>query len=370
MRGGLILGAHEKDKIGFRELFAIMFITLGTKSTDMTTVFLFRDGSSAAWMIVIGSFLLVLPSLLLLSHVLKKFKNKNLLEVAELTLGKPAAFIIAAIFFVTIVQNVASDSRSYMTQLNTLNFPNTPLFFLTLCFLGVCMWGAKRGWEAIASTGWMIYPYLSISLVLLFFLMLKESVFGRIFPLFGTGEWEIAKASFKYTSLFAEPFLVALMYPFVKNHQAYTRGVFGGLSLTVLSMTLSYLSYLWMFDFTSIEYMSYPFNDAIRFIGLGKLIANLETFFVTVWLVGVFVKFTIYIYITCKIFGFLVRIEEFEHTIFPLTILIFILSTIPENNEMNVFIIREYSLVYYKYFLLSLPLLLWGGMKAKEVWAK
>ena len=55
---GGFLSKYEKDQVGFREFFAIIFLTIGTKATDMSTVFLFRDGLNAAWMIIIGSFLL------------------------------------------------------------------------------------------------------------------------------------------------------------------------------------------------------------------------------------------------------------------------------------------------------------------------
>ena len=47
----------------------------------MSTVFVFKEGLNAAWMIVIGSFLLILPSLFLLNSVLKKYQCKNILEV-------------------------------------------------------------------------------------------------------------------------------------------------------------------------------------------------------------------------------------------------------------------------------------------------
>lgn len=337
---------------------------------DMTTVFLFTDGLNAAWMIVIGSFIIILPFLFILNHVLKKYKDKHLLEVTQLSLGKPLTSIIAFIMLCAIVINVASDSRSYMAQLHTLNFPKTPLFFTTLCFLVFCAWGAKRGWEAMTSTAWMIFPYLITSLALLFFLMQREGTMLRTFPLYGPGQWEIAKASFKYTSIYPEPFLLAMMYPFVKDHRTYTRGLYSSLGFTVLLSAFMYLSYVWLFDYQSLSKISYPFNNAIRLVQLGESITNIETFFITVWLVAVFMKFIIYLYFACKIFGYLFRISEFEQTIIPITALVFLISLIPENNEINVFVIRETMLTYYKYFLLSLPPLLWIGTRIKEARAK
>jgi spore germination protein KB len=366
MKLGDFLGKHEKEQVGFRELFSIVVITLSLKATDMSTVFVFRDGLNAAWMIVICSFLLILPSLFLLNHVLKKYQCKNILEVTQLTLGKPFAFVIAFILLCFTLLNTASDSRSYLTQLTTINFPNTPMFILYLCFLTICAWGAKKGWESVGSIAWAVFPYLMLTIVLLIFLMLKEAHFNRIFPLFGTGMLEVAKASFGYTALFSEPFILAMMYPFVKNHGTYTKSLYTSLLLAVFIMVLFYLSYLCMFDFRSVEKITYPFNEAIRFVNFGRYIMNIETFFITLWLIATVVKFTVYIYIVCKIFGFLFQIKEFEYSIMPITLLILIIAMIPENNEVNMMVIRTSVSTYLKYFLLFLPPLLWVGSKIKE----
>ena len=169
MRWVIFLGKHEKDQVGFREFFSFIVISISLKATDMSTVFVFKDGLNAAWMIMIGSFLLILPSLFLLNSVLKKYQCKNILEVTQLTLGKPFAFVIAFILLCFTLLNTASDSRSYLTQLTTINFPNTPMFILYLCFLTICMWGAKKGWESVGSIAWAVFPYLMMTIVLLFF---------------------------------------------------------------------------------------------------------------------------------------------------------------------------------------------------------
>ncbi|MCM3567270.1 endospore germination permease [Neobacillus mesonae] len=359
------MARNEKDYVGYREIFAIVFLTVGSKATDMNIVLLFEDGLNAAWMIVIGSFLLIVPSLFLLNLVMKKYETKNLLEIIQLTLGKPAALLIGLVFLLYVLIVTASDTRSYVTQLITINFPNTPLFVIYLCFLLLCLWGAKKGWESVASIAWMILPYLLLSIGFLAFLLLREGEVYRTFPLFGTGKWEIAKASFKYTYLYSEAFLLAMMYPFVKNHQNYTKGLYSSLGFAVIFMAFMYLSYLWVFDFRSVGKITYPFNEAIRLVSLGRTIANIETFFITVWLVGVFVKFMVYIFFLCKIFGFVFRIDEYEYVVVPITLLILVMGMIPENNEVNMFFIRKGIAVYFKYVILFLPPLLWGVTKIK-----
>lgn len=367
MKKGGILAKYEKDQIGFRELFSLIVAGVATRSSDMTTGLLLRDGLNAAWMIVIGSFLLILPAILLLNNVLKKYQSKNLLEVTQFLLGKPIAFVIGLLMLFFVVTNTALDSRSYMTQLTTMNFPNTPLFILYLCFLLVCLWCVKRGWESLGGVAWIITPFTLLSVTFLIFLMLKEGTFLRIFPLFGSGKWEVAKASFTYISLFSDAVFFAMMYPFVKDHKTYTRGLFSGLLCAVFLMVLIYISYILIFDYRSVGQMTYPFSEAIRFISLGKAISNIETFFMTIWLLGVFVKFSLYIYLSCKIFGFVFQIKEFEHTILSITLLIFLIGMMPENDVYNVFVIRKHTFAYSKYILLLLPPLLWTVMKIKEV---
>lgn len=212
----------------------------------------------------------------------------------------------------------------------------------------------------------MVLPYLLLAIGFLYFLMIKDAIFLRIFPLFGSGKWAIAKASFQFTYLYPEPFILSMMYPFVKSHKIYTRGLYSSLLFTVFIMATMYLAYVWLFDYRSLIKITFPFNEAIRVVSIGKTITNIEPFFITIWLIGAFVKFIVYIYFLCKIFGYIFSIKEYENTIIPIGLLILMMAMIPESNEINVFIIRQHTGIYVKYLLLFLPPLLWSVSKIKE----
>jgi spore germination protein KB len=356
----------EKDQVGIREFFAIVVFMIGTKATDMTPTTLFEKTQNASWMVMIGSFLIILPSIIILNLLLKKYQNKNLMEITQAAFGKPIAFIIGFILFFTILMNTSLETRSYTDQLITMNFPKTPTFILYLLFLLICLWGAKKGWESIGSVAWMVFPYITIALAMLIFLLAKDNVFHRIFPLFGPGKWVIVKSSFQYVSIYGDAMVIAMMYPFVKDHKTYTKGLFGALVYTVLIMAVLYLTYALLFDYRSVEKITYPFNEAIRLVSIGRTITNIETFFLTFWLLSVIVKFSVYIYLVSKVFGFVFHIEEFEHTLIPITVLILLIGMIPENQVENIFVLRKQMLSYGKYLTLFLPPLLWIVIKTKE----
>jgi spore germination protein KB len=345
----------------------LIAIAIGLKGTDMTASLILIKGLNASWMIIFGSFLVVLPSLIILNFILKKQQSKNLFEIIQLGFGKYISFFIVFIFFIYLLLNISTDSRSYTDQLITMNLPKTPLFVLYLLLLLVCIWCAKKGWESLDSVAWMIYPYVIIAFVILFILLAKEVSLMRLFPLFRNGIGTIAKESFHYASIYGELFAIAFMYPFVKDHQTYTKSIVISSVYCVILIVLFHISYALVFDFRSVEKITYPFSEATRLISVGKVITNVETFFLTFWALCVVIKFALLIYLNCKIFGFLFHIKESEQLIFPITILILIIGMIPENEVYNIFVVRKLMFFVGTFFYLTLPPVLWITLKVKGV---
>ncbi|WP_160725609.1 GerAB/ArcD/ProY family transporter [Bacillus sp. USDA818B3_A] len=358
---------REKDQIGLREMFSLLAITIGLKGTDITASVIIGSSINAAWIVIVGSFICICPSLFILNKILKKQQSKTLLDIIRIGFGKYLSFAFLFMFFIYLLINVSTDSRSYVDQLLTMNLPKTPLFALFSLFLFVCMWCAKKGWESLGYLAWMIYPYVIIACGLLFFLLAKEESPMRIFPLIGPGLPTLAKQSFHFGSTFAELFAVSMMYPYIKDHKTYTKGIVISSAYCVALVVLFHISYTLAFDFRSADKITYPFSEATRLVSVGTVITNVETFFLTFWAVCVVIKFAVSIYFLSKLFGFLFQIEEFEHLIFPLTILILIVGMIPENEIYNIFEVRNFMFYLGTSIYILLPLSLWTVLKVKEV---
>ena len=95
----------EKDQIGGKEIFALIVFMIGTKASDMTTEAVFEKTLNASWMVMFGSLLMILPSLVIVNLLLKKFQEKDLLEISQSALGRPIAFIIGFFLFFIILMN-------------------------------------------------------------------------------------------------------------------------------------------------------------------------------------------------------------------------------------------------------------------------
>lgn len=356
---------REKDQVGLRDFISLILLILSSKFSDMTTTLYYAKALNASWIAVVMSFLFVLPSLIILNRILNKYETKNLMDLLNIAFGKYIGFFIGMIFLIIVIIANAVDTRSYVNQLMVMNFPKTPLFILYFVFTMICFWAAKKGWEAIAAVAWMVVPYIKLLMLLLVILLFTNGEPSRTFPLFGPGKWELIKTSFQYAGIYGDLIFIAFLYPFVKSNKTYSKGIYISSAIAVAELSLFFWLYSLVFDFRTLEKITYPFNEATRFVTLGPTITNIETIYLTFWLIAVFIKFAIYMYVMSKVFGDLFRINEFEHTLFPLTILVLFMGMYPDNQTENVHMIRDTLLIYSKYVFLVVPPLIWLTLKTR-----
>ncbi|KUP08112.1 hypothetical protein Q75_03380 [Bacillus coahuilensis p1.1.43] len=125
--------------------------------------------------------------------------------------------------------------------------------------------------------------------------------------------------------------------------------------------------YLLLFDYPSAQNITYPFHEAIRNISLGYYLDNLETLFLPFWLIGTFIKIMVFLYLLAYIFSKIVKIDEFEHLLFPLAVIVLLTGMIPENAAVNVYTVGKTLFNYSSYFFLIYLVLLWIFAKGRKL---
>ncbi|KUP09561.1 hypothetical protein Q73_02815 [Bacillus coahuilensis m2-6] len=125
--------------------------------------------------------------------------------------------------------------------------------------------------------------------------------------------------------------------------------------------------YLLLFDYPSAKNITYPFHEAIRNISLGYYLDNLETLFLPFWLIGTFIKIMVFLYLLAYIFSKIVKIDEFEHLLFPLAVIVLLTGMIPENAAVNVYTVGKTLFNYSSYFFLIYLVLLWIFAKGRKL---
>ncbi|WP_077623855.1 GerAB/ArcD/ProY family transporter [Sediminibacillus massiliensis] len=355
----------KESRLGAREAFAMIILMLGVKISNTTPSLFAQYGGNAFWMMPFISIVVILPSILLLYYLLRKYKNKNLVELSEQIMGKTVGKILCFILFLIFFSMMAVEGRSYTEQLKLLYFPETPTPFIFFVFFLIAFYGAKRGLETIGSTSWLFLFYIKASVFLLVVLAFREAIFMRIFPIFGKGLSLLLIEGAKKASLFSDFFILAMVYNVFDSSKKFTRGILTGFVFIFFEMTFFFLLYCTIFDYNSIDKVAFPFHELTQYVDIGAFFTNIETFFMIFWLFAAYIKYMIYLYCISWIFGAIFNIKEFEPLILPFAFFGVVFGMIPENAVMNELVFKARLMDIATPILIAFPVLLWIVAKLK-----
>lgn len=341
------------------EMFTLLFILLSLKATDATASLFTQKTQNAFWYMPIISLLVILPSLLLLLHLLKKYQDKNLIELIETIMGSLVSKIIGLIIFLSSFLLMGFSYRGYVEQINFLYFPETPYVILSLIFFTIVYFAAKKGWEVIGFTTKIFLPFFVLSSVILIILILNDLVIERVFPIFGSGGIIVLREGALKGSIFIELFLITIAYTSFKKTDFFRKGFVLGLIFSIISIICFFFIYATTFDYNSIAKMSYPFYDITQYVNLGGYLTNIETFFMIFWLLGSFLRYAIYLYLVTWIISATFHIEHIESLLLPVGFLGLIIGVISKNLIINEFTFYNSILNYLTFFYIGFPILLW-----------
>jgi len=349
---------QTEGKIGIREYVAIILLAVGTKLTDDTPTLLYSTAKNSAWMSMLLIGILTIIPMLFLIKVVSVHRDKSLHELNLHLFGKALGNILSlgmlAFGFVALVL----DSATYVNIISTIYFTKTPSVALYFILMIVCGYGAKRGIEHIGSAAWITLFYLIATLALALILAFTKGNLKFLFPLWGPGATEIAKAAVSKVSIFADFYFIGIIAPVVSTFREFKKGTLIAFSIVLFEITIALIIYVMLFDFTSIEVISYPFHELILYISIGFL-KNVESIFLPFWLIAAFIRFAFYLYLVLVLFGGIFKIKEYEYLVPVMVVLIVFLGITPKNATFTIPLLREQLLTILSPIFFILPCLMW-----------
>ncbi|MGM0902783.1 MAG: GerAB/ArcD/ProY family transporter [Bacillota bacterium] len=355
---------QTEGKIGIREYVAIVLLTVGTKLSDDTPTLLYSTAKNSAWisMLLIG--VLTVVPIFLLIKVFSVHRDKSLHELNLHLFGNILGNILSVGILAFGFAAVVLDTATYVNIISTIYFTKTPSIALYIVLMIVCGYGAKKGIEHIGSAAWVALFYLKTTLAFALILAFTKGNLKFIFPLWGPGASEIVKTSASKVSIFADFYFVGIIAPVVNTFKEFKKGTLLAFSVVLIEITVALIIYVMLFDFTSIEVISYPFHELILYISIGFL-NNVESMFLPFWLIAAFIRFAFYLYLVLVLFGGIFKIKEYEYLVPVMVVLIVFLGITPNNATHTVPYLREQLLTILSPIFLILPCLMWLVAKVR-----
>ncbi|MBT2638155.1 MULTISPECIES: endospore germination permease [unclassified Bacillus (in: firmicutes)] len=355
---------QDKGKIGIKEYFALISLTIGAKLSDDTPAIIYENAKNAGWLATLLIGLLSLFPIIFLIKVYSAHRGKNLHEILLHLFGRFFGTFISVCLLIGGTTAVIADSGTYVDIIGSMYFTKTPAIILYIILMVICAYGAKRGIEQIGSVSWLLLPYIKITLFIALVFTFKKGTLGYLFPFWGEGPLEVAKASVKNVSIFVDFLYLGLIMPLISSYKDMKKGTLIGLGFLTVELSLALVAFVVLFDYTTAEMLNYPFHETIRFIQIGFL-ANVETFFFPFWLVATFIRFSFYLYLIATLLGGILKIKEFEYLIPLIATIILLIGLSPDAPPITLYTIREKILVLLSPAFMILPPLMWVVAKIR-----
>lgn len=347
------------DKIGFKELFSVIFIVVASMATDTTPIMFAKKGLNTAWMVPILSALFFIPSLLCIISLLKLYKNKNLIDVIFHVTGKFFGYIFTIALILIVFEYTILSTREYTDILGTMFYLKTPPLFILFMLIVTSCYIASKGFTVLGSLCWFVYPYIQLVILLLIPALWGQMDLYQLFPIGGPGFGVLLKTSVTSTTIYDTFLFLAVFFPKVRTYKEFKSATLWGLSISVLQIALYTLTYITVFGYLTFINLNYPFHQITRLVELGRFTTNTEALYLGFWAISSSIRFSIFIYVIAEISTTLLK-SRHKKTLIPfIGFIIFIIALLPENFTKYILIFRTAAIKYLWVYIVGLPILLW-----------
>ncbi len=358
-------------KISGYQLFWLIF----TMEFGMTALFIVSDpvflAKQDAWISMILATLISLFITFVAVKLSLLYPEQTFIQYSQSILGKWLGKIILVPYFLMWVSVTGIILREYADFVYLALFSSTPLWIVILIMLGAILYVTYTGGlRSIGRCSEIIGPISVVGVVLILLLSFKDWDWLRLLPVYSnSGFLPIVKGSLTPASFLGESFMVVMLIAFMsKPQRAMISSLFGvaAASVAVLAMTLLVIM---VFGPNVSAKFTYPVYSAATYISVMEFIQNVDVLAVLLWIIGIFIKLSLYFFITSYGTAQLFHIKKWKHTIWLIAPIVFVISLLPRNTNESMNYAKFWVSVIFPINLIGIPLLLWiiGTIRKKNM---
>jgi spore germination protein KB len=347
------------EKLGFGEFFTIHLLLIAVKLSDTSPVLLFKRAKNGAWMLPIIAAIVFTPSMLIMLSLLKKYKDKNIIDLTYELMGKFLGFILGIVMSMIMLVFTVIATRDISDEIIVMFYPATPPIVIHCLFMGTALFIVHRGLGPLGSACLIIVPGLILAVGSIIMLSIPDMRFGYFFPVTGIKFTDMIKSIPNYSSMVSEVIFLTILYPSVKSNKDYKIGSILALTGGVLLISVMCLTYLFVFDAVAPQHVPFPFHELTRMIRIGRFISNAEAGYLGLWIIAATLRFSIYLYITTRYFVNTFRSNNLKPYYKFIAAAVIFLGLLPENSVFLIFKGRGYLLLLSFTVFITLPYILW-----------
>lgn len=347
----------KEGKFGVAEAVSLVTITITTKIFFTSPAVLVAHVGSAAWYATLFSALTALVGFTFLSLLLKRFPNKNLVEIFDNTVGRTAGFLFSMTFAVLFIGDASTFLREFSEVLRSYTFHETSTSYIIGALVISAGIAAFLGLESIARVAKLSACFMLAGYMLLLVLAANQYNYTGIFPFFGYGLDKTVLIGIQRCSAYSEVAVLGVVAASLQGIKNIKHAGVISIIVSGLLIALGFLAELMLFSYTSAQENSAPLYALARIIKYGSFFTRLDPLFLVLWTLATAITSSVLFYASVSIFCQAFRLSDKRPVIVPMLVILFALAMAPRDFSTIVYGFIEGSRQFNWIAFFGLPLI-------------
>ncbi|SDW22972.1 endospore germination permease [Paenibacillus sp. CF384] len=349
--------------IAERQLFWIMTSTQITMTLLLTTAPTIQIASQDAWisaLIATGAGLLIA---LVCAKTALRFPGMTVILYSDILFGRWIGRAIGFLYMIFWLVLLTVILKQFAFFLSETILPETPMPVIIAMMLAVILYPTLHGVGVIARCCEVIGPIVMGGVIFPVVLSVNNMELQSIRPFFGdVSVFGILKGSIPTLTFLGDCVLLVMIIAFVKSKGKTVKYAVSGVLVSGLFTMLSIIASLLSFGPMVSQSNNYPLMMLVRAVSLGGIIENLDAIAVTIWIMSVFTKLALYLFISGHGSAQLFGVRNWKRMTWIIACIAYGITLIPLNVVETSIVFPQKIAVRFMLpiFMIGLPLLMWG----------
>ncbi|WP_102273906.1 GerAB/ArcD/ProY family transporter [Cytobacillus massiliigabonensis] len=311
----------EKGKISSLQMGMMMYLTIMASAVFTVPAITAKYAKQDLWLSPIWASLIGLLTIFIVMRLYKHYPQQSFFRVCEHTAGLYIGKLLGFVYVCFLVNFTGQIIRGYADFILGVYFPKTPISVIIISITILSALTVIGGLEVIGRVSQIFFPVFIFSIFIITLLLLPQLNPSHLLPIMEDGIFPSLKGAIIPQVWFGEFFIIIFILPFLSDQN---NGMKWGL-LTIFMVLLTFITVNLIVLFTLGQTISgtlYPFLNATRLINLGDFIENLEPIIIAIWILGSFVKITVFYYVTALGIEEWLKLTDYKPIVWPLGILL------------------------------------------------
>lgn len=342
-------------------IFGTMFITLPRVLTALV--------QHTGWLCILLAMILFAGYTWLLTRLLGRIGDQGFITYVHSMMGRWLGMPFTLLFLVVPTLFYSAYVMRLVGELfETMVIPETPLSVMTVMFLILRYWNVRGGLRSIGLFAEVLFPMIALILVVMLLLSTGQVEVSRITPVYDTSLFGIYKGTLSVLAIFMEIGILLYASRGIANREQ-TRNSLNIVNVMVgILFLLTYWLCLGNFGSSYVKRLAFPTVEMVRNISFVHFFEHVELIFLTMWVMMNMLKGSLSYYACVSGLQCWFGLSSYRPLLFPMAVIIYFLSMIPQNLSQAVFRLDQFKGHLYPYagmlFLLLMEMLAW--IKAKR----